>query len=132
MSVVDASWAVRDRRDSIGGQKGPVVHGVKARQGRRSFETAAPGRVLVRRADGVADRMVLGDIEGRPVELPLDYRRVIPGPEVQLRRVVDEGLDLSLISFIDQALPEGVAVDAMGNVYAGEVAGRNLNKFVKK
>jgi hypothetical protein len=28
-------------------------------------------------------------------------------------------------------MPEGVTVDRMGNVYAGEVLPRNLKKFVK-
>ena len=39
--------------------------------------------------------------------------------------------DFSEIGFIEEALPEGVAVDQMGNVYAGEVAGRNLKKFTR-
>ena len=39
--------------------------------------------------------------------------------------------DFSEVGFIPEALAEGVAVDAMGNVYAGEVIPRNLKKFVR-
>ena len=35
------------------------------------------------------------------------------------------------IGFVQNAMPEGVTVDRMGNVYAGEVLGRNLKKFVR-
>ena len=45
---------------------------------------------------------------------------------------VGRARDGSVTAFIDQTVPESVAVDAMGNVYAGEVAGRMLKKFVKK
>ena len=45
---------------------------------------------------------------------------------------VGSAKDGSITAFIDQTEPEGVAVDAMGNVYAGEVAGRMLKKFAKK
>ena len=45
---------------------------------------------------------------------------------------VGSAKDGSVTAFIDQTEPEGVAVDAMGNVYAGEVAGRMLKKFAKK
>ena len=39
--------------------------------------------------------------------------------------------DFSDIGFISETLPEGVTVDAQGNIYAGEVLPRNLKKFVK-
>ena len=45
--------------------------------------------------------------------------------------VIANANDFSEIGFIENALPEGVAVDKMGNVYAGEVAGRNLKKFAR-
>ena len=45
--------------------------------------------------------------------------------------VIANANDFSEIGFIEEALPEGVAVDQMGNVYAGEVAGRNLKKFTR-
>ncbi len=53
--------------------------------------------------------------------------------DYQLRKgiVIANANDFSEIGFIENALPEGVAVDRMGNVYAGEVSGRNLKKFVK-
>ena len=34
--------------------------------------------------------------------------------------------------FVGGTEPEGVVVDAMGNVYSGEVGGRMLKKFVKQ
>jgi DNA-binding beta-propeller fold protein YncE len=45
--------------------------------------------------------------------------------------VIANASDFSEMGFIENALPEGVAVDPMGNVYAGEVSGRNLKKFVR-
>ena len=45
--------------------------------------------------------------------------------------VIANASDFSEIGFIENTLPEGVAVDPMGNVYAGEVSGRNLKKFVR-
>ena len=45
--------------------------------------------------------------------------------------VIANASDFSEIGFIENALPEGVAVDPMGNVYAGEVSGRDLKKFVR-
>ncbi len=45
--------------------------------------------------------------------------------------VIANASDFSEIGFIENALPEGVAVDPMGNVYAGEVTTRNLKKFVR-
>jgi sugar lactone lactonase YvrE len=45
--------------------------------------------------------------------------------------VIANASDFSEIGFIPDALPEGVAVDRMGNVYAGEVSGRNLKKLVR-
>ena len=53
--------------------------------------------------------------------------------DYQLREgiVIANASDFSEIGFIENALPEGVAVDEMGNVYAGEVAGRNLKKFAR-
>ncbi len=50
--------------------------------------------------------------------------------QLRERIVIANASDFSEIGFID-ALPEGVAVDLMGNVYAGEVAGRNLKKFTR-
>ena len=39
--------------------------------------------------------------------------------------------DGSIATRIEAVLAEGIAVDAMGNVYAGEVQGRMLKKFAK-
>ena len=53
--------------------------------------------------------------------------------DYQLRKgiVIANASDFSEIGFIENAMPEGVAVDRMGNVYAGEVTQRNLKKFVR-
>ena len=45
--------------------------------------------------------------------------------------VIIEASDFSAVGFISETLPEGVTVDAEGNVYAGEVIPRNLKKFAK-
>jgi sugar lactone lactonase YvrE len=34
-----------------------------------------------------------------------------------------------VLGFIEGTAPEGVAVDAAGNVYAGEVGGQSVKKF---
>ena len=53
--------------------------------------------------------------------------------DYQLREgiVIANTRDFSPMGFIPGTLPEGVAVDAVGNVYAGEVLPRNLKKFVR-
>ncbi len=53
--------------------------------------------------------------------------------DYQLREgiVIANASDFSEIGFIENAMPEGVTVDRMGNVYAGEVLPRNLKKFVR-
>jgi sugar lactone lactonase YvrE len=53
--------------------------------------------------------------------------------DYQLRNgiVIASATDFSEIGFIEGPLPEGVAADSKGNVYAAEVGGRNLKKFVK-
>jgi len=53
--------------------------------------------------------------------------------DYQLREgiVIANSRDFTEIGFIDDAMPEGVTVDRMGNVYAGEVLQRNLKKFEK-
>ena len=58
---------------------------------------------------------------------------VIYVADYQLREgiVIANARDFSEIGFIQEAMPEGVTVDRMGNVYAGEVLSQNLKKFVK-
>ncbi len=53
--------------------------------------------------------------------------------DYQLREgiVIANASDFTEIGFIDDPMPEGVTVDRMGTVYAGEVLQRNLKKFVK-
>ena len=53
--------------------------------------------------------------------------------DYQLRKgiVIAKTDDFNARGFIGEAQAEGVAVDAAGNVYAGEVTSRNLKKFVR-
>ena len=51
--------------------------------------------------------------------------------QLRLGIVIANANDFTEIGFIENAMPEGVTVDGMGNVYAGEVLPRNLKKFVK-
>jgi hypothetical protein len=51
--------------------------------------------------------------------------------QLRLGIVIANASDFSEIGFIENAMPEGVTVDRMGNVYAGEVLPRNLKKFVR-
>ena len=51
--------------------------------------------------------------------------------QLRLGIVIANANDFTEIGFIENAMPEGVTVDRMGNVYAGEVLPRNLKKFVK-
>ena len=53
--------------------------------------------------------------------------------DYQLREgiVIVDASDFTEIGFIDDAMPEGVTVDRMGNVYAGEVLSTDLKKFVR-
>ena len=53
--------------------------------------------------------------------------------DYQLREgiVIANARDFSEIGFIDNAMPEGVTVDRMGNVYAGEVLSTDLKKFAR-
>jgi len=53
--------------------------------------------------------------------------------DYQLREgiVIANASDFTEIGFIDEPMPEGVTVDRMGNVYAGEVLQRSLKKFVR-
>jgi hypothetical protein len=58
---------------------------------------------------------------------------VIYVADYQLREgiVIANARDFSPIGFISEALGEGVAVDASGNVFVGEVIPRNLKKFIR-
>ena len=53
--------------------------------------------------------------------------------DYQLREgiVIADASDFTEIGFIDDAMPEGVTVDRMGNVYAGEVLSTDLKKFAR-
>jgi len=64
-------------------------------------------------------------ITGDDIVLVADY---------QLRKgiIIANASDFSEIAVIDDALPEGVAMDSMGSIYAGEVIYRNLKKFERR
>jgi DNA-binding beta-propeller fold protein YncE len=51
--------------------------------------------------------------------------------QLRLGIVIADASDFSEIGFIENAMPEGVTVDRMGDVYAGEVLLRNLKKFTR-
>jgi len=52
--------------------------------------------------------------------------------QLRLGIVIANASDFSEIGFIGNAMPEGVTVDRMGNVYAGEVLPRDLKKFMRE
>ena len=98
------------------------------------------GRLFV--GDRVNQRIQVFDQNGRYLAewagimasgMAITQDDVIFVADYQLREgiVIAKASDFSEIGFIDDPMPEGVAVDRMGNVYAGEVLQRNLKKFVK-
>ena len=98
------------------------------------------GRLFV--GDRVNQRIQVFDQEGRYLaEWPdimasgihITQDDVVYVADYQLREgiVIANASDFSDIGFISETLPEGVTVDAQGNIYAGEVLPRNLKKFVK-
>ncbi len=54
--------------------------------------------------------------------------------DYQLRKgiIIARASDFSEIAVIDDALPEGVAMDSKGNIYAGETVYRNFKKFERR
>ncbi len=98
------------------------------------------GRLFV--GDRVNERIQVFDQNGRYLAewtgimasgMDITEDDVIYVADYQLRMgiVIANASDFSEIGFIENAMPEGVAVDRMGNVYAGEVLPRNLKKFVR-
>ena len=98
------------------------------------------GRLFV--GDRVNERIQVFDQDGRYLTewpgimasgMDITEDDVIYVADYQLRLgiVIANASDFSEIGFIENAMPEGVTVDRMGNVYAGEVLPRNLKKFVK-
>jgi sugar lactone lactonase YvrE len=53
--------------------------------------------------------------------------------DYQLRKgiIIANASDFSEVGVIDESLPEGVAMDSMGNIYSGEVIYQALKKFEK-
>ncbi len=98
------------------------------------------GRLFV--GDRVNERIQVFDQNGRYLAewtgimasgMDITEDDVIYVADYQLRLgiVIANASDFSEIGFIENAMPEGVTVDRMGNVYAGEVLPRNLKKFVR-
>ena len=98
------------------------------------------GRLFV--GDRVNERIQVFDQDGRYLDewpgimasgMYITEDDLIYVADYQLREgiVIANTRDFSPMGFIPGTLPEGVAVDAMGNVYAGEVLPRNLKKFVR-
>jgi hypothetical protein len=98
------------------------------------------GRLFV--GDRVNERIQVFDQNGRYLAewtgimasgMDITADDVIYVADYQLRFgiVIANASDFSEIGFIENAMPEGVTVDRMGNVYAGEVLPRNLKKFIK-
>ncbi len=98
------------------------------------------GRLFV--GDRVNERIQVFDQNGRYLAewtgimasgMDITEDDVIYVADYQLRMgiVIANASDFSEIGFIENAMPEGVTVDRMGNVYAGEVLPRNLKKFVR-
>jgi streptogramin lyase len=54
--------------------------------------------------------------------------------DYQLRKgiIIARASDFSEIGVIDDALPEGVAMDSKGNIYAGETVYKNFKKFERR
>ena len=98
------------------------------------------GRLFV--GDRVNERIQVFDQNGRYLAewtgimasgMDITEDDVIYVADYQLRLgiVIANASDFTEIGFIENAMPEGVTVDRMGNVYAGEVLPRNLKKFVR-
>ena len=98
------------------------------------------GRLFV--GDRVNQRIQLFDQDGRYLDewpgimasgIHITEDDVVYVADYQLQGgiVITEASGFSAVGFISETLPEGVTVDAQGNVYAGEVIPRNLKKFAK-
>ncbi len=98
------------------------------------------GRLFV--GDRVNERIQVFDQNGRylaewtgimasGMDITADDVIYVADYQLRLGIVIANASDFSEIGFIENAMPEGVTVDRMGNVYAGEVLPRNLKKFVK-
>ena len=98
------------------------------------------GRLFV--GDRVNERIQVFDQNGRylaewpgimasGMDITPDDVLYVADYQLRLGIVIANASDFSEIGFIENAMPEGVTVDRMGNVYAGEVLPRNLKKFVR-
>lgn len=98
------------------------------------------GRLFV--GDRVNERIQVFDQSGRylaewpgimasGMDITPDDVLYVADYQLRLGIVIANASDFSEIGFIENAMPEGVTVDRMGNVYAGEVLPRNLKKFVR-
>ena len=71
---------------------------------------------------------------GRPSGIYIDSNDTIFVADYQEHEalLIGSARDGSIKAQIEPVIAEGITVDAMGNVFAGEVAGRRLTKFAKR
>lgn len=98
------------------------------------------GRLFV--GDRVNERIQVFDQNGRylaewpgimasGMDITADDVLYVADYQLRMGIVIANASDFTEIGFIENAMPEGVTVDPMGVVYAGEVLPRNLKKFVR-
>ncbi len=98
------------------------------------------GRLFV--GDRLNQRIQVFDQDGRFLDewtgimasgmhITADDELFVADYQLRMGIVIADAADFSETGFISGVLAEGVTVDAMGNVYAGEVIPRNLKKFAR-
>lgn len=102
----------------------------------------ARGRVFV--GDRSNHRIQIFDQEGRFLDewaqfgwpsgmtITADDRLYVADYQLKKGITIGSAKDGTLVGLIEGTAPEGVAVDAQGDVYAAEVAGRMLKKFARR
>ena len=99
------------------------------------------GRLFV--GDRINQRIQVFDQDGRflavwpsimasGIHITEDDIVLVADYQLRMGIIIANASDFSEIGVIDEALPEGVAMDSMGNIYAGEVIYQNLKKFVRR
>jgi len=87
MSHQYAARPVDDRRHPVSAQESCVTDRVEAGELGRALETCPACRLLVGAGHRLADGMVFCERVGRPVHLPVDLRRMLAKPLIQLELV---------------------------------------------
>ena len=99
------------------------------------------GRLFV--GDRINQRIQVFDQDGRflavwpsimasGIHITEDDIVLVADYQLRMGIIIAHASDFSEIGVIDEALPEGVAMDSMGNIYAGEVIYQNLKKFARR